>query len=204
MAKHVYIGQDSAAKKVTEIRVGINGISKNVKCAYIGVDGVAKQFWPRTLTHVWNRYRVNTVTTYSESIISTMSADLVDATLNRCGELPKSYSFNSSTGLYTLSNPSKPDDELDTVLTKSCKRVYYRPYYYFSEFEATPTGEYTEFYEVDYYQAGKRASATLHGRTESTSHVRGSFIDVVTSTSPGTYPTDGQYGSYWYVYQGVR
>ena len=45
MAKNVYIGVGSAAKKVKKIYFGVGNVAKKVKKAYIGVGGVAKLFW---------------------------------------------------------------------------------------------------------------------------------------------------------------
>ena len=51
MAKGVYIGVDSKARKVKRIYVGVNGIAKIVKKAYIGVGGKATLCFRRALQY---------------------------------------------------------------------------------------------------------------------------------------------------------
>lgn len=42
MAKGVYIGSDSVAKKVKNMYIGVDGIARKIKKAYIGVNNIAK------------------------------------------------------------------------------------------------------------------------------------------------------------------
>ena len=45
MAKGMYIGVDSVARKVKNCYIGVDGVARKVKKAYIGVDGIARLFW---------------------------------------------------------------------------------------------------------------------------------------------------------------
>lgn len=45
MAKGLYIGISSLARKIKKWYIGVNGVARKVKKAYIGVNGVARLFW---------------------------------------------------------------------------------------------------------------------------------------------------------------
>lgn len=45
MAKEIWIGSNSGAKKAKEFYVGINNQARKVKKAYVGANGIAKLFW---------------------------------------------------------------------------------------------------------------------------------------------------------------
>ena len=60
MSKKIYIGVNGAAKEVDPLYVSVGGSTKKISKVYVGVDGVAKQAYPETVTHKWNRYNVNT------------------------------------------------------------------------------------------------------------------------------------------------
>ena len=46
MAKNIFVGVNSVAKKPKYIYVGVNGVAKRVTAAYVGVNGVARKVWP--------------------------------------------------------------------------------------------------------------------------------------------------------------
>ena len=45
MAKGIYIGNSSIARKVKGLYIGVDGVARKVKKGYIGVGGVARQFY---------------------------------------------------------------------------------------------------------------------------------------------------------------
>ena len=45
MAKEIYVGVSSKARKVSDIYVGVNGIARRVTKGYVGVNGVAQPFY---------------------------------------------------------------------------------------------------------------------------------------------------------------
>lgn len=45
MAKNIYVGVNSVARKVANAYVGINGVARKVTKGYVGVNGTAQQFY---------------------------------------------------------------------------------------------------------------------------------------------------------------
>ena len=66
MSKKIYIGVNGTAKEVDPLYVSVGGSTKKVSKVYVGVNGVAKQAYPETVTHKWNRYNVNTTYYWDE------------------------------------------------------------------------------------------------------------------------------------------
>ena len=167
--------------------------------------------------YVWKRYNVITTKEPYESYVSGNTTFTVRSSIS--GNLYSSMSFNTSTGMYTLSNPSgtvvgggleTPLDafQLAYVLSNSgtsggfvwCDQFYNEGYKYFADnyssedsiicmINSEPT--YSNKWPITIYKT--------RGGTSSSS--QGSYIDLVTSTNPNAYPTNGIYGSYWYVKQ---
>ena len=46
MAKKMYVGVNSVARKITSAYVGVNNIARKITKGYVGVGGIARQFWP--------------------------------------------------------------------------------------------------------------------------------------------------------------
>ena len=48
MAKNIFVGVNSVAKKPKNIYVGVNNVARKVIAAYVGVNGVARKVWPNS------------------------------------------------------------------------------------------------------------------------------------------------------------
>ena len=59
MSKKIYVPSSGLSHKTTKLRVGINNVSRNVVKGYVGVNGIAKQFWPDEPIYIWNRYNAD-------------------------------------------------------------------------------------------------------------------------------------------------
>ena len=60
MSKKIYIGVGDLAKEVDPLYVSVGGSTKKISKVYVGVDGIARQAYPKTVTHKWNRYNITT------------------------------------------------------------------------------------------------------------------------------------------------
>lgn len=158
--------------------------------------------------YVWKRYNIQTTTSstyteYSSSKSINSSGNVPYKTSD--GKLYKTKTFNNSTGAFTLSSSaaatigSKPlvywinqQSDLNTVqyYTNQGYRYFYgnnNDCYYI---RGTSLSNITCPFTLTRYYGAKQ-----------TTNSQGSYIDLVTSTNPDAYPTNGISGSYWYVKQ---
>ena len=194
MSRKVYIST-GASRKTVQMYLGVDNVARKIKCAYVGVSGSSKKFWP--IHYKWARYNVSTETRYTESRGSTVQ--FYTATI--WGGFPymplaySSYSFNSTTGQFSFSGnvPIRYNDGT-AMYNLYCS---YNGNHHLSRVECntswSSTGQTSR--KVTYY--GEAMNANPYNIT-----VQGSFIDYVYSETRTTYPDNAQSGSYWYVYQG--
>lgn len=208
MARKVYIGNANVARNVKKIYVGVNGVARKVKKGYIGdSSGKARLFytaetykWNRyniTTTYKWNRY---TVETYLNGTVTTqnISGSMV-ITWNRDPEcfhrrLPRwsssNQEWNTDRGSGTWGGVDPGDYiSIDRWDNNGNNTIY--------EADREVEREWVdgELISTFYY------SAIISCRVTETDSP-GSLVGEVTSTSSGTYPSNGVSGSYWYVSNG--
>ena len=161
--------------------------------------------------YVWKRYNVKTK---KESYISGTTTERINSF--KSGNLYKSMSFNESTGMYTLSDPSGTVDvgaetPYDAFQMAYALRnngtsggivwsgdFYNKGYKYYADNLSTKDvvicminsqPKYSNQWPITVYMVRDGASS------------QGSYIDLVTSTNSNAYPTNGISGDYWYVKQ---
>ena len=99
MSKKIYIGVNGAAKEVDPLYVSVGGSTKKISKVYVGVDGVAKQAYPETVTHKWNRYNVNTTYYWDEyECIFTYVWNVYEFTATLFSSFSESYMKYSCSG----------------------------------------------------------------------------------------------------------
>ena len=189
----------------------MNGVARKVKSAYVGVNGVARKFWPR-IVYVWNRYNINYTWSYSlvasggsmyhpysgawgrsyyNVNISTETAPTIDAT--------GSVIWNGNSNVITI------DDDIYRVDYHSPNYYYYIRLLDFGNRIIRTNG--AQLYVTDYnyrYETVIQSISASSVWTMSTTPNKGSYIDQVFSEKPNTYPQNNRLGIYWYVYQGTQ
>ena len=195
MARRIYLGNGSA-RNVKSLYIGVNGSARRIKAAYIGSGNTARKFWPHG--YVWNRYEIDSVTKYRESISQSRTELYSRSTTGGSPYMPplyNSYTFNESTGTYSGAGgsftPSRATQSISGYLLQS---NYPNGHVVYIEYRSSST------------PSGRRQSVSYEGYRFTTSSysedVQGSYIDQVTSENRNAYPDNGISGSYWYVYQG--
>jgi len=61
MAKGIYLGSASAARRVKKLYVGVNGVARKVKKGYIGVNGVARRFYTSEANPFTDSWTIRTI-----------------------------------------------------------------------------------------------------------------------------------------------
>lgn len=213
MSKKLYVSSAGVSHKTTKLRVGINNVSRNVVKGYIGVNNVAKQFWPDEPIYVWNRYNADPKYTYS---LSYRSPRYYNATwdYNTSGSLAWSGSFDSSTGLITLSDIETYDyDWLIRNTNMTLKYAYIIDYDTKYSLGTSPNevygttaseGTFSNWYMIGLASTNNLMEFNVASVTSSINgYSKGDRIDQVTSKTRSAYPDNGMSGSYWYVYAGT-
>lgn len=107
-----------------------------------------------------------------------------------------------------------PLSNYEEFISRAAPDSYDRGYYLFiDECQGDYTNkDYKNDKEVTYYKMKKRSSDTFdtdyalitkYRFHVDTKYKAGNFLGETTSTSRNAYPSDGQSGSYWYVYEGI-
>ena len=197
MARKVYIGNANVARNVKKIYVGVNGVARKVKKGYIGdSSGKARLFYTAE-TYKWNRYTIETylngtVTTQNRSGSMVITWNRDPAAFHR--RLPRWDSsrqeWNTDRGSGTWGGVDPGDYiSIDRWDNNGNNTIY--------EADREVEREWVdgELISTFYY------SAIISCRVTETNSP-GNLVGEVTSTSSGTYPSNGVSGSYWYVSNG--
>lgn len=190
MAKRIYIGSSSSSIRIQKLYIGINGSAKSIIKGYIGESGMAKQFYPQ---HGWNKYTVNTTSTYTETRGSEI---LIDRTISRGGfgswTCYSGYTFNNNNGSYSYNG---------SVIVRCSSGTTSQSSRYYNGCEVTKTvgnrryesgGENWVYYSEIY---GKQMGSQLV-----TTESRGDFVEFVTNDNSNAFPENGKHSDgYWYV-----
>lgn len=134
MSKGIYVGVDGVARKVSKLYVGVDGVARRVLKAYIGdANGIARQVYAAEKAYWWKRYAVNSWTSEIMAVMGTDGDVDGQFQVSKDGHaLFSSYSFNASTGLYTLSGSTSVTWVYDHTdgntayysLATNCKNTY--------------------------------------------------------------------------------
>ena len=186
MIGNVTVG--GAKKNVAIEYVNINGVWKAFAKTYTNINGVWKNAWKELYT--WKKYTVKTVTVYaqSKSDLNTVSKQNINTTIQYASK----YTFNTSTGVYTLTSPTA-----GTISSLTSTKKYY------ITGSSTSGTIMNEFYSLGTV-AGSLATFKYYKYTSTTSEVesQGTYISDVTSKNSSAYPTNGKHtDGYWYVKQ---
>lgn len=178
-----------AAKDISGGYVNIGGVWKPIVKTYVNVNGVWKAAW-RNLT-TWKKYTVKQTTgaPYSE-VKSGLITGNFSATLNV--KMTSAYSFNTSTGVYTLSGGTTAQIQKLESSKKYCM------------LDGTSSGN-----EMCEYYSGKKTSITNYQlqyykwtASPSVNQSRGDYVSDVSSEDESAYPDNGVHtDGYWYVKQ---
>lgn len=196
-----YFGIGDKARGANKIYLGVDGVAREVKKMYLGVDGKARLVYPN---NTWKKYTTNEVLTYYwEKWKLAYNFTKESKSVSRI----KIY-FNTMYNMYT----SGPSINTNTAETDA----------WFS-FTSGPTGpvagsqvqtsRYVEEYSLSenttvvWYLSVKGSGYTQYREYSGTEYTisktakKGSTsYGEVSSTIQSKYPTNGQSGSYWYVY----
>jgi len=147
---------------------------------------------PPVTTYTWKKY--NVVNQYEST--SESASDFYGA--NSTIKVASSYSLNSSTGKYSLTNAvaKRINTNKDTIVSSY-------PYSFLTSLDTQSGSE--PMYRLDSYQTNSSApdSTSWNGRMYDVHLVQhqGTYIEDVTSTNRSAYPDNGISGDYWYVFQ---
>lgn len=175
--------------------------------------GIAKVTYKKySLNYLWNKYNVNSNTTYTEQVTDAN----YERQVNDSG--PPRTKFAIKVNRYTIVNDNYPyhigendyesirlEDELSGITL-----VIYRDYNANSDgsYNAdclikNATTKYTG-YDVQDGTYGNYVTGTKYDVVFNTTHSKGTYIGTVTASSRSAYPTNGTSdNTYWYVYQGT-
>ena len=205
MSKKLYVSSAGIAHKTTKLRVGINNVSRNVVKGYVGVNGIAKQFWPVDPIYVWNRYNAEYPTVYKIENWSTVISGCTHACSARYSPVCTNYTIENN-GTFVLSGEETTRYNPGTFYVTSVSIIGDN---LISDVSGT-AGTYkigeTDLYEVYLHSTSFNISYAYRANftTEKGDAEKGALVDQVTSTISDQYPSDGVSGSYWYVYVGER
>ena len=82
MAKVVYTGVSSKARKCKALYVGVSNKARKIKKGYVGVSNKARLFYTSDIIYIWDVYDYTSTTTYSFSTPTTISG-AIDSYNNR-------------------------------------------------------------------------------------------------------------------------
>lgn len=144
-------------------------------------------------TYIWQKYTVTTSTVYEDNK-SPMKFNRNQDVTKKIRYASK-YTFNTSTGVYTLTS-SVSGTIADLTSTKK--------YYMFDS--STSGSQMYEFRSLSTIE-NNEAALTYYLRTSASSEAetKGTYISDVTSENASAYPTNGKHtDGYWYVYVGSK
>lgn len=213
MAKKLYANINNTNKQVKKLYADVlgDGVNKKIKKLYTAVEGVYKLVF--TETTVWKKYATISTATYTEVIKTdgqaagmTQTNPYTIAATNEFGTYMNmrwatSYTFNSSTGKFTLNNYTE-----GTYLQAYMAGVINsgNSTYYVQGYTNTTSGSIDTNYVFRVFN-GEYANTLYfknrHSATKSTTYSQGTYIEDVESDDPTAYPDDGYQDGYWYVKQ---
>lgn len=157
------------------------------------------------VTYIWKKYNSKATSTptgkYRDSYVDDVT--LTGSSYTKALRLGESYSFDKSTGKYTLSSvDSGPVSWLEQgngpylmSVSSPVTTADYVYKYISGSLETTGTSSSSSFT----VRAEKRQAVA----ETTTTYSQGTYISDVTSTSSSAYPKNGRHSDgYWYVYQG--
>lgn len=177
------------AKTISGGYVNIGGVWKPIVKTYVNVNGVWKNAWKELYT--WKKYTVKTSTAYvQEKTAETLTDD--DLPSYNSVFAGDSYTFDASTGKYTIKNrATTTPDKLNTITRK-----------YFSRSSSSTATYMYEFIENSGSDWIPEYSVYLYTSKETTVNSQGTYVSDVTSENSSAYPTNGRHSDgYWYVKQ---
>ena len=192
MSKKIRISTSSAARNCKNCYVGVNGQSRKVIKGYIGINGVAHQFWPSGYT--WNYYKVECTLTwdhpgtgssmyFSSALDGGMYATVESVSLNDDG----SYYYQLETFRPT-SSTSWPAGFYPIKLIDSRNNVW--------QFR-----DPNETDDVGIFFIGFERPNTFWRYNAEIEESAGKMIGQVQSDDISAYPSNGRSGKYWYILQ---
>ena len=174
----------------TSASFNVSGVSTgNSNCYVIVTDSLGnktkKTVIARTKMYTWEKWSVNAITKYALNIGKFYG----QCTFKTYDNTIKCAIFNSNTGKFDL----KEGDQLwhTNGWLNFYGRVFYSCTYGTTGVSACEKKTYTNLFSPDI-----KSDTTYSKGTQQ-------YSDV-TSTSSSAYPTNGQSGSYWYVYVGIK
>lgn len=178
------------SKTISGGYVNIGGVWKPIAKTYVNVNGVWENAWKDLYT--WKKYRVKSEKVYAESKASTITQETLSKTDKvYCG---KGYTFNTSTGKYTLqTTKSGTVSDLSSATYKYFMFGTSKTGTTMCEVNSKSTSTVNDSVYLKYY---------LYTTTYSTKQVQGTYIEDVTAENASAYPTNGVHtDGYWYVKQ---
>lgn len=208
MAKVVYTGVSSKARKCKALYVGVNNKARKIKKGYVGVSNKARLFYNNAILYTW--YKYNVTTGYSFTISS--SSDRITAHSAKAGYYAELVVNSGSTFeryiVYTISRYfyQRDADDFSQFSTSCIYMVAQVPSNGWiigfgtelqATYAATSDGKYI-FLPSSISRQSMSGSQYI-GSVFTTVDIKGSYVGTVTSYNQNAYPTDGVSGSYWYV-----
>lgn len=228
MAKVIYSGVNSTARKVKNLYIGVNNTARKIKKGYIGVNNIARQCYSSDIIYRWKYY--NVTKTYSLSSIisrsggSSFNASSPSVKLEK-SNMARYYEFNYTSTSITSTSTFKYSDTTSypTPYDKSFnENVYYGvtsytlnssqgnltingySYYIESGTEISNISPGTIpylIYFTDTYITASRLAYTLYRINKTYSKGSTYYGEVTAVNNPNAYPINGQSGNYWYIRQ---
>ena len=168
-------------------KVTIGGTAKNISGGYVNVNGVWKSAWK--VVYTWKKYSVTQSTAYTAVKSSTTIVYDGGAVSTKCMS-SASYTFDSGTGVYTLTNPSSVTFK---NLSVSAPYLMLGDAVTGTEMWQFVSGSGNIGYRLTYYPWTS---------SQTTTQAKGDFIADITSENESAYPDNGIHtDGYWYVKQ---
>lgn len=178
-----------AWKTLTKGYVNVGGIWKPIVAGYVNVNGVWKLLWKaeKEILYTWKKYSVKTTTkyTYSEGA-QTSEAQQKATALNAAS----SYTFNTNTGQFTLTNPTAMT--FGTITTDT-------PYYML---DATTSNAMRKLVSKTTSVVAATLKHIPYNVSGTSTTSQGDYISDISSPDESAYPDNGIHtDGYWYVKQ---
>ena len=210
MAKVVYTGVSSKARKCKALYVGVSNKARKIKKGYVGVSNKARLFYTSDIIYIWDVYDYTSTTTYSFSTPTTISG-AIDSYNNR-GLTYYSVEIGSST---TINVGRRTFDAYspNPIGSGAVRDMYYLydNYYYSGRYntnlivgltsEPTSLTNGMPVVSFDGRGNGNGFNSTISTLNVSTTYRKGStnFGTVTAVNNPNAYPANGRSGARWYV-----
>ena len=206
MARKIYIGSLNA-RRAKNLYIGTDNVARRIKSAYMGVNGQARKFWPEP-TYIRNRYEGTIVEYYYGR-----TPDDEDGNVRSTnGTVARSFSFDSTTGLFTLHQQVSIVDGEPPLYDAHNVMLWYADYIHANGYIVWNTSATVEtplktIYElsVEPEDAHESCYGFIYRYVVHRSEVgpgQGTYIDQVTSSNRNQYPDNGLWGGYYYIFQG--